>query len=386
MNPSENSTWDGEEAKPVSIRMAHTNGLPDIGCSPNLAGQTFERNFVGNERRQLTFGSDGLIVGGSGIGEIRWRVDRELNGRPTLIIGSEKVLNYRLTEDEDGVWRGPTEQGGTPVELTPQALASRQALKGHVSRKISYCITCMGRAYQLRQTLPLNLAVTAGWNVEFVVLDYNSNDGLGDWIKAEMWAEILAGRLVYGRTEEPTHFNMPHAKNLSHCLASGNILCNLDADNFLAEEFTRYLDGCFRAEPATITQGHGNVGFAGRVAIGREWFFKLGGYDEQMGDGWGYEDQDLVFRGLGMGLKLAKFPDAFALVLQHSNEERTINHKSRSRTERSHMRLSRANMAQGRLVANGGNCWGATKLLKNFHEACLSCQRGDKHDARSGHD
>jgi hypothetical protein len=49
---------------------------------------------------------------------------------------------------------------------------------------ISYCTTCMGRTWQLRQVLPVHLTECRDrTDVEFVLLDYNSDDGLEHWIQ-----------------------------------------------------------------------------------------------------------------------------------------------------------------------------------------------------------
>src|SRR5882724_5541287 len=82
--------------------------------------------------------------------------------------------------------------------------------------QISYCTTCMGRLHHLRQTLPANLEANAGLPVQFVVLDYNSRDGLGDWMRSHFQAQTESGKVVYARTSEPRFFNMAHAKNLAH--------------------------------------------------------------------------------------------------------------------------------------------------------------------------
>src|ERR1041385_4064662 len=86
--------------------------------------------------------------------------------------------------------------------------------------EVSYCTTCMGRLHHLRQTLPRNLKSNARLPVQFVVLDYNSRDGLGDWIRSSVEAEIKAGRLLYARTTAPRFFNMAHAKNIAHRLVA----------------------------------------------------------------------------------------------------------------------------------------------------------------------
>jgi len=45
--------------------------------------------------------------------------------------------------------------------------------------KISFCIVCMNRLHQLSQTLLQNIRDNEDYSeLEFIVLDYNSNDGM----------------------------------------------------------------------------------------------------------------------------------------------------------------------------------------------------------------
>jgi hypothetical protein len=103
-----------------------------------------------------------------------------------------------------------------------------------LGKEISFCTTCMGRLEFLKKTLRYNLNIISQHNnCELVLLDYNSNDGLGDWVRDNFKNELANSLLVYYRTSEPRYFHMSHAKNLSHRLGEGKILCNLDADNYL---------------------------------------------------------------------------------------------------------------------------------------------------------
>ena len=227
--------------------------------------------------------------------------------------------------------------------------------------KISYCTTCMGRLHHLKETLPQNLEAHRGFNVEFVLLDYNSKDGLKEWVQKEVSAEIQNGRLAYYRTEEPEHFHRAHAKNVAHRLAKNEIVCNLDADNYADQEFTDYLSHLFQNSPNSITRGYGGDGFFGRVALPRTWFEELGGYDESF-QGWGFEDDDLVFRGNARGLKIHDLPSQFAKVILHPRVERW------EITRESNAAMSRANIDSGRLKANCGQQWGSARLTRNFGE------------------
>ena len=78
--------------------------------------------------------------------------------------------------------------------------------------KISFCTTCMDRLHNLKETLPKNIKDNEeDDDLEFVILDYNSSDGLEEWVKNNMMEYIDSGRLVFYRTEEPKYFDMSHS-------------------------------------------------------------------------------------------------------------------------------------------------------------------------------
>lgn len=205
--------------------------------------------------------------------------------------------------------------------------------------KISFCTTCMGRTHHLRETLLRNIRdnhLPDGPQVEFVVLDYNSKDGMGDWIlnDPELQPYLESGVLQYFRTEDPEHFHMAHAKNMAHRLASGDVLCNLDADNFLGYGFSQYLDCIFTNNPNVVLNpsqrvskmfGPDDRGFFGRVAVARTNFERLQGYDEQF-KGWGFEDTDFMQRAKGLGLQHLRIDNLKYLeIITHSNHDRVVN-------------------------------------------------------------
>ena len=150
--------------------------------------------------------------------------------------------------------------------------------------KISLCTTCMGRAHHLKQTLPRNLADSVDWSrpdaVEFVVLDYSSPDDLAEWITTdpELRPYLEAGILKFARSEGHTSFRHSHAKNMAHALATGDYVCNVDADNFLGFGFVHYLRAVFRRRPNAIVATNRldtrlnlgvHKGSMGRIAMSR---------------------------------------------------------------------------------------------------------------------
>ncbi|PCJ99199.1 MAG: hypothetical protein COA45_05910 [Zetaproteobacteria bacterium] len=205
--------------------------------------------------------------------------------------------------------------------------------------KISFCTTCMGRAHHLKETLPKNIRdnpAREGMDVEFVVLNYNSQDDLHEWMTTdpEMKAHIESGLVRYGKTTDPEFFHMSHAKNMVHRMATGDVLCNLDADNYLGVGFAELLHQSFSENMDIVVNpsvrvsrlfGKDDQGFFGRVAISKDSFMALGGYDEEF-SGWGGEDTDFMQRAKGLGVEHHRIDSLKYLdVIKHSNLERVDN-------------------------------------------------------------
>ena len=205
--------------------------------------------------------------------------------------------------------------------------------------KISFCTTCMGRAHHLKQTLPRNLADTVDWSrpdaVEFVVLDYSSPDDLARWMHTDpvLTPYRDAGILRFARCPGQTHFRHSHAKNMAHALATGDVLVNVDADNFVGPGFADHLREIFTRHPnAVVTPNRldarlnvgAHRGCMGRLALSRRTFRRLGGYDEsERFRGWSGEDTDLLIRAIKLFRRTVFLNDpTFLQVLPHSDVER----------------------------------------------------------------
>ncbi len=246
--------------------------------------------------------------------------------------------------------------------------------------KISYCTTCKGRLHHLKQTLPANMAAERNNpNVEFVVLDYGSEDGLADWIKQNFQAEMDSGRLRYARYETP-YFKMAHAKNMAHRLATGDVLCNVDADNFIAKDFSKWLTSVYEKRldtivttvPRSISNGLISVvkrkalgfgrslGLTGRIAISKQSFRELGGYDESF-TGWGGEDTNLSLRARDRGMGYSGIPTKYwGAVIPHEDQERV---KNMDANDKEHS-LDTLNASHRRVVSR----FNAVKVVKSHPE------------------
>ena len=222
---------------------------------------------------------------------------------------------------------------------------------------VSFCTTVANRLPFMQHSLWSNLESQPQDWVEFVVLDYGSTDGLGAWLRDRYWPWIEQGRVSYYRVDNTGHFVHAHAKNLAHLLSRGEYICNLDAEcrinagfaDLLREHYTAWPDGFSRM-----------IAGGGTIALTRSNFIKVGGYDESMIYGWGYEDNDFgdrLFRALPHN---AGVPDTLLVVEPHPDSLRTERTRLTSPFQSSwiHKRISDNNTVRGRVKANQGRRWG----------------------------
>jgi hypothetical protein len=241
----------------------------------------------------------------------------------------------------------------------------------------------MGRLHHLQQTLPKNLRWTAHLReVEFILLDYSSRDPLEDWAETNLGDAIASEQLTYYRADGFNVFRMAHAKNIAHKLAAGSIVCNLDADNFLGDGFAEFLLETFQKPEPLFVRSPISRGTHGRIAFKKTDFEALGGYDERMSHGWGFEDQDIIRRACLSGLRSISIPTdrGFLEALSHSHKERTVFASTSDRLEsnREHKRIAGENAALNRQVVNQGSGWGVAPVCRNFEPAPDSAAQSEK--------
>lgn len=243
--------------------------------------------------------------------------------------------------------------------------------------RISLCTTCMDRLFHLRQVFKKNLISASSFaDVEFVLLNYGSGDGLDEWVKENLSQEIENGRVSYYRTYEPEYWVAAHAKNVAHKLASGEILCNIDSDILIPEGFCEYLSSIFESKPDTIVAFdsddiYGNHGCAGIVASMKGHFHSVNGYDESLSEGWCCDDTNFQFR-CRMKNSLDLFvPPKLCLCIPHSNEVRTQKCRSKEieETRKASVTACEKSALEKDYVANKSGAWGRAKVFKNFSDA-----------------
>ena len=188
-------------------------------------------------------------------------------------------------------------------------------------------------------------------------------------MRANMMEHIDSGLVAYYRTTEPKYYTMSHSRNVAFSVATGDIVNNVDADNWVNAGFVTYLNQLANqcATKAMFAKGrrliHGRLGF-----YKHEWK-ALGGYDESL-DSYGYDDKDLMYRAWMAGYKLMWFGGQYCTRIKTPMAMKTqlMQNKNRRATERANEARSHQNILNGCLEANQDKPWGIARLVKNFSE------------------
>jgi len=180
--------------------------------------------------------------------------------------------------------------------------------------KLSFCITCKNRFYQIKDTLIKNLNDNKMYKhfIEFVLVDFGSTDGLNEWIKDKCMKYVKEGYLKYYYTDELVNWHASIVKNTSHIYANNDILVNLDCDNFTGRNGGKFIIQQFMkyGENIVLQQNTGKFfdGAFGRISVNKKYFMKIGGYNEDF-EPMGHQDIDLRDRLINIGLKYVWIPN-----------------------------------------------------------------------------
>lgn len=190
-------------------------------------------------------------------------------------------------------------------------------------KQISYCTTCKGRLWQLKQTLPVNIKLTNDI-IDIVLLDYHSDDGLEEYIKENYREYLDDGRLKYYKLETVVDgFDMAFAKHIAHMLATGEILFNLDADNYIG--VTPYELQELKQREVLIARKLEGTGTSrgGRIGIHRDDYLVIGGYEIRQLGMFG-DDGLFLQRALGRRMQLKWSVDP-TIPIQQTEAYKQIN-------------------------------------------------------------
>jgi hypothetical protein len=238
----------------------------------------------------------------------------------------------------------------------------------------------MNRLEDLKITLPFNISANEDYaNLEFVLLDYSSSDGLDAWIKRRMMRHIESGRLIYYRLEGRKYYDMCPARNIVFKLATGDIVNNLDADNFTSNgtpvtmSWATWLNRTANNSPyrtvfiksMQLSIIHGRIGFHKKAFIEL-----LGGYDEDL-VGYGHDDQNIVERALALGFQLCKWGGSYFYRIQTREKKNDNLLRPWEETRAENKKLTIEKLARNEFKANEGREWGKATVVRNFKEEII---------------
>ncbi len=215
-------------------------------------------------------------------------------------------------------------------------------------KKLSFVTTCMGRLEHLKQTLPTQKHP----DCESIVVDWSCPDKCGDWVEEHHpWAKVI-------RVEGHGEYHRAKARNVGLQAATGEHICNADADMIVHQKFFSILKQLslesytvrmplrifFEAGYSkyyferslidekiyTWTNDNGSIQKEKASAFGfiifpREIALMLGGYDERFDTSCsGGEDVDIrLSLLLNAELKKQLIGDGYMDSIMHSNDKRT---------------------------------------------------------------
>ena len=233
------------------------------------------------------------------------------------------------------------------------------------NKKLSFCIHIKNRIDQLKQTLQKNLDDNRKNqdSIEFVLTDMGSSDFASEWIISNFEEDLLSGYLKLNKVFDFPFWHASICKNTAHYHGEGDILVNLDCDNFTGENGGEVLIDIFEDEKIVAVhqfcESDWLDGSYGRISIRKEIFHELGGYDESFLN-MGFQDTDLVKR-----IKV-NYPDGVFINTDSRYNQAIANDKNKSIEntppeikakgfswmESKNKELSKKNIESGLIVAN----------------------------------
>lgn len=176
---------------------------------------------------------------------------------------------------------------------------------------------CKGRLAHLQQTLPAMLAQT---NTEVVVVDYDCPEHAADWVERHH-PTVRTVRI----TAAPL-FNAAAARNAGAAAASAPWLMFVDADMLPQIDFGSRLVPDLQAGRYYLPMPRDPGKAWSSIVCSRADFARVGGYDATL-QGWGVEDDDIIWRLGAAGLQATGYDADWLRLLPHDHAASTRFHE-----------------------------------------------------------
>lgn len=186
--------------------------------------------------------------------------------------------------------------------------------------RISVCTTCSNRLYQLSDTIEHNHKIILNnSDSEWIIVNYGSKDELHQFMMNKL--PVMSNRVVYAKETSGRSWHASCAKNSAHILGTGDVLFNLDCDNFIGSSLdiikNKFDSGI---EILHMWTGVPKDGTFGRIALTKNLFHRLNGYDEKL-YAMGGQDSDLLRRAIAMGSKHEKYLSSEFKAIKNTKDE-----------------------------------------------------------------
>ena len=166
---------------------------------------------------------------------------------------------------------------------------------------------------------------------EIIIVDWNSDTPANHLTE-------LSSKIKVVTVEKEKYFNQPQPLNLAASISTGDYILKLDSDTIL-NPYYNFFESHSIDETSFFTgfpdeskggEDYCYSHFRGTLYLNKENFFKIGGYNENMGEYATWEDDEIVERLLLLGLEHKKINHdlSTAISIPHSDKERIENFKS----------------------------------------------------------
>lgn len=227
---------------------------------------------------------------------------------------------------------------------------------------ISYCMPCHKRTHDLKKVLPsLIKAANNSPPVEIVALNYNSRDGLEEYLRSFDEPIGVGNSIRHIRYSDRDYYHMAHARNLAVIWSSGEYFVNAGTDRFLKPEFFNAIRKEI-AKGAIWVQPSFKRKFIGVIACQKNEFIHAGGYDERF-EFYGPEDKDIWARLERRGKKFGVYDSRLQSAIRTEKLDKTKNYRlKRTNTIRKQMRSIFYENIENKVLAVNRNGWGEGKV------------------------
>ncbi len=179
---------------------------------------------------------------------------------------------------------------------------------------ITIIITCKGRSEHLKQTLQYSQNQITQHNYQILVVDYGDPGNCYEWANKQHKTRSI--RI----TDNVDYFNLSRARNCGAVAADSEILCFVDADSKISNNWLDYVINEISSGAGLVQLGKFKKQCNGICAVTKEIFFQARGYDEKICN-WGKEEQDLYARCKEL-CKVTTYPSDLVDAITHDSSLR----------------------------------------------------------------